>query len=62
VVGDVRFAGNGEWAVGRPLYVQYQGIEGSGLDEWKRAGKAVVLWPPNLKSGKFLYPYDPHPK
>ncbi|HEY6910728.1 MAG TPA: amino acid ABC transporter substrate-binding protein [Myxococcales bacterium] len=58
VVGDVKFAPNGEWAVGRPLYVQYQGIEGHDLDEWRKPGKAVVLYPPQWVSGKLRYPYD----
>lgn len=58
VVGDVRFAKNGEWAVGRPLYVQYQGIQGHDLEEWKQPGKAVVLYPPQWASGKLRYPYD----
>ena len=58
VVGKVRFAKNGEWAVGRPLYVQYQGIKGHDLDEWKQPGKAVVIWPARLKSGKWRVPYD----
>jgi branched-chain amino acid transport system substrate-binding protein len=62
VVGNVRFAKNGEWAVGRPLYVQYQGIRGNDLDEWRKPGKAVVLYPPEWKSGKLLYPYDEHRK
>ena len=62
VVGSVRFAKNGEWAVGRPLYVQYQGIKGNDLEEWKKSGKAVVLYPPEWKSGKLLHPYDEHRK
>src|SRR5919198_3426625 len=59
VVGDVRFAKNGEWAEGRPLYVQYRGIKGNDLEQWKKPGKAVVLYPPQWKSGELLYPYDP---
>ena len=62
VVGDVRFAKNGEWAEGRPLYVQYRGIKGNDLEQWKKPGKAVVLYPPQWKSGDLLYPYDEHRK
>jgi branched-chain amino acid transport system substrate-binding protein len=58
VVGDVSFAKNGEWAVGRPLYVQYRGIKGNDLDQWKQPGHAVVVWPASLKSGEHKYPYD----
>ena len=62
VVGDVRFAKNGEWAEGRPLYVQYRGIQGNDLEQWKKSGHAVVLWPAQWKSGELLYPYDEHRK
>jgi len=58
VVGNVKFAKNGEWAEGRALYVQYRGIKGNGLDEWKQPGHAVVLYPAQWKSGDLLYPYD----
>ncbi len=62
VVGDVSFAKNGEWAAGRPLYVQYRGIKGHDLEEWKQPGKAVVVWPASLKSGEHLYPYNDNRK
>ncbi|OGA08836.1 MAG: branched-chain amino acid ABC transporter substrate-binding protein [Betaproteobacteria bacterium RIFCSPLOWO2_02_FULL_65_20] len=62
VVGDVSFAKNGEWAVGRPLYVQYRGIVGNDLEQWKQPGKAVVVWPASLKSGEHRYPYDQNRK
>ena len=60
VVGDVRFAKNGEWAEGRPLYVQYRGIRGNDLEEWKKPGHEIVLYPQQWKSGALLYPYDQH--
>ena len=62
VVGDVSFAKNGEWAVGRPLYVQYRGIVGNDLEQWKQPGKAVVVWPASLKAGEHRYPYDQNRK
>ena len=58
VVGDVRFAPNGEWAKGRILFVQYQGVKGNDLDQFRRAGTQVILFPPEYKSGTFRYPYD----
>lgn len=58
VVGDIKFGKDGEWAVGRPIFVQYRGIEGNGLDQWKHPGHAVILSPKELKSGDFQYPFD----
>ena len=46
----------------RPLYVQYRGIRGNGLDEWKQPGHEVVLRPARWKSGDLLHPYDQNRK
>lgn len=58
IVGDVKFAENGEWEKSRILFVQYRGIDGSGVEQFKQPGKAVILYPPEVASGKFLYPYS----
>jgi branched-chain amino acid transport system substrate-binding protein len=57
VVGKIKFGKNGEWAKGRTLMVQYQKIEGSGIDQFRGPGKKVVLWPDEFKSGNIIYPY-----
>jgi branched-chain amino acid transport system substrate-binding protein len=57
IVGDVKFADNGEWEKSRILFVQYQGVTGTDIDQFRQAGRQVILYPPELKSGKFLYPY-----
>ena len=57
VVGDVKFAENGEWEKGRVLFVQYQGVKGTDLDQFRKAGTQVILYPPEFKSGTFRYPY-----
>ena len=57
IVGDVKFAANGEWEKSRILFVQYQGVTGNGLDQFKEPGKAVILYPPEFRSGTFQYPY-----
>jgi branched-chain amino acid transport system substrate-binding protein len=57
IVGDIRFAENGEWAEPRVLEVQYQNIQGNDLEQFKKPGTQVIVFPPALKSGAFLYPY-----
>jgi branched-chain amino acid transport system substrate-binding protein len=56
VLGDVKFAPNGEWTQSRVLQVQYQGIKGNDLEQFKKAGTQVVVWPRELKSGELKYP------
>lgn len=53
IVGDLKFGENGEWVAERNLYVQYQGITGNDLDQFKKAGTQVVLYPESLRSGSF---------
>jgi branched-chain amino acid transport system substrate-binding protein len=57
MVGDVRYAANGEWQTPRVLQVQFQGIKGNGLDQFKKAGTQVILYPKEFQSGKIQFPY-----
>ena len=57
IVGKVKFGKNGEWATGRTLMVQYQKIDGSGVEQFRGPGKKVVLYPEEFKSGNLIYPY-----
>jgi branched-chain amino acid transport system substrate-binding protein len=56
VVGDVKFGPLGEWEKSRILYVQYQNIQGNDINQFRQPGKAVILYPPELKSGNLIYP------
>jgi len=58
IVGDVKFADNGEWEKSRVLFVQYQNIVGNDIEQFRKPGKVVILYPPEYRSGKFLYPYS----
>jgi branched-chain amino acid transport system substrate-binding protein len=57
IVGDVKFADNGEWEKARVLFVQYQGVDGSGVEQFTQPGKQVIVYPPEFVSGKLRYPY-----
>jgi branched-chain amino acid transport system substrate-binding protein len=58
IVGDVKFADNGEWEKSRVLFVQYQNIVGNDIEQFRKPGKVVILYPPEYKSGNFIYPYS----
>jgi len=58
IVGDIKFAENGEWEKSRILFVQYQGVVGNDINQFRQPGKQVILYPPELKSGNFQYPYS----
>lgn len=57
VVGDIKFGARGEWAEPRVLYVQYRGIVGNDVEQFKQAGKQVILYPTRYKSGEVQEPF-----
>jgi branched-chain amino acid transport system substrate-binding protein len=58
VFGDIKFGKDGEWEASRMLLVQFQGITGSDVDQFKDPKKTVVLDPPAFKAGTLVYPYS----
>ncbi|TMH55293.1 MAG: branched-chain amino acid ABC transporter substrate-binding protein [Betaproteobacteria bacterium] len=57
-VGKVRFAKNGEWSVPRMMTVQYHGIAGNDLEQWKKPGHVTVIAPAQYKTGTLVAPYQ----
>jgi branched-chain amino acid transport system substrate-binding protein len=58
VAGDIKFGPNGEWTEPRVLAVQFRGVTGHDLEQFKDAKTEVVLWPPALQTGTLQSPYD----
>jgi branched-chain amino acid transport system substrate-binding protein len=59
VVGPITFGARGEWAEPRILFVQYQGIQGGDAEQFKQAGRAVILHPARFRSGELRVPFEP---
>jgi branched-chain amino acid transport system substrate-binding protein len=57
VLGDLKFDAKGEWQYERNLYVQYQGVKGNDVEQFKKPGVEVILYPDRYKSGKLLTPF-----
>ena len=57
VVGKVKFGADGEWEKSRTITIQFQNIKGGDAEQFKQAGKQVVIYPDELQSGKLIYPY-----
>ncbi len=58
VAGDITFGPGGEWTESRVLEVQFQNIQGNGIDQFRDPKTEVVLLPPSLKNGDVIYPYS----
>ena len=57
VIGPLRFDALGEWAEERNIYTQYQGVQGNGIEQFRKPGTQVILYPPRYKSGELRKPY-----
>ena len=57
VMGEVKFGKNGEWTRPRVLQVQFRGIVGNDVDQFKDGSRQVVVSPTTLASGKLIFPY-----
>jgi branched-chain amino acid transport system substrate-binding protein len=58
VIGDIKWAANGEWATPRVIFVQYRGITGNDLEQFKKPGTAVIVAPARYKTGAVVSPYS----
>jgi branched-chain amino acid transport system substrate-binding protein len=58
VVGDVKFAPNGEWAKSRVFQAQFRGIKGNSVDQFKDPNTLAIITPAEFKSGDVIYPYE----
>jgi branched-chain amino acid transport system substrate-binding protein len=57
IVGEIKFNALGEWASARTLMVQFQNIQGSGLEQYITGHKQVIVYPPEFKDGELDYPF-----
>ena len=58
IVGDIAFGEDGEWSKSRVLEVQWQGVKGNTIDDFKDAKNEVILEPSEYKTGTVVAPYD----
>jgi branched-chain amino acid transport system substrate-binding protein len=58
LVGDVKFGKDGEWAQGRVLQVQFHGVKGNDVEQFRAMNTQTVLTPAEYKSGDVIYPYQ----
>jgi branched-chain amino acid transport system substrate-binding protein len=58
IVGDIAFGSDGEWTKGRPIWVQYHGIAGHDLDQFKKPSTVTILLPEKYRTGDLIYPYS----
>jgi branched-chain amino acid transport system substrate-binding protein len=58
IVGDIKFAPNGEWAKSRVFQAQFRGIKGNGAEQFKNPDTLAIITPAEYKSGDVIYPFE----
>jgi branched-chain amino acid transport system substrate-binding protein len=58
VIGPISFGPDGEWTKPRIIYAQFQNVSGGDIAQFKDMQKQIVVWPPELKTGELVHPYD----
>lgn len=58
IVGDIKFAPNGEWAKSRVFQAQFRGIKGNGVEQFKNPDTLAIITPAEYKSGDVIYPFE----
>jgi branched-chain amino acid transport system substrate-binding protein len=58
IVGPIAFSEDGERKETATLQAQFQGIVDNDMDQFKKPGKQVILFPEKLKSGNLITPFE----
>ena len=58
VAGPIQFNEQGEWVEARVLEVQFQNVQGNGVEQFRDLTVEKILWPPAYKTGDVIYPYS----
>jgi len=58
VIGPIAFGPDGEWTRPRIICIQFQGISGGDLAQFKDWSRQVVVYPGDYASGSLIYPFE----
>ncbi len=58
IVGPIRWDKNGEWANPRVVQAQFRGVIDKDLEQFRKPGKQVVIYPDEYKTGEAITPFD----
>jgi branched-chain amino acid transport system substrate-binding protein len=57
IVGPVKFGADGNWVESRIVWGQYHGVHDKNIDQFRTAGKQIVVQPEALATGNVITPY-----
>jgi branched-chain amino acid transport system substrate-binding protein len=58
IVGPIAFDADGEWKEGGTLMAQFRNVADKNIEQFRSAGKQVILAPARLKTGELAAPFE----
>jgi branched-chain amino acid transport system substrate-binding protein len=58
IVGPIAFSADGEWKETATLMAQFRGVVDKDIEQFRKPGKQVILFPDKLKSGDLVSPFE----
>ncbi len=58
IVGPIRWDKNGEWANPRVVQAQFRGVADKDVEQFRKPGKQVVVFPDEYKTGDVITPFE----
>lgn len=58
IVGPIRYGPDGEWANARVVQAQFRGIVDKDMDQFRKPGRQVVVYPDQYKTGEVVAPFE----
>jgi branched-chain amino acid transport system substrate-binding protein len=58
IVGSIAYADDGEWKESATLEAQFRGVKDKNMDQFRTAGKQVIVFPDRLKTGELITPFE----
>jgi branched-chain amino acid transport system substrate-binding protein len=58
IVGPMVFSPDGERKESATLMAQFRGVVDKNIEQFRQAGKQVILFPAHLKTGELITPYE----
>jgi branched-chain amino acid transport system substrate-binding protein len=58
IVGPIAFAPDGEWKQTATLQAQFRGVKDKNIEQFRTAGKQVILFPERMKTGDLITPFE----
>ena len=58
IVGPIAYAEDGEWKESATLEAQFRDVKNKNIDQFRSAGKQVIVFPDRLKTGDLITPFE----